>query len=101
MCDCSILKLVTKIPVDHLEFYNIHRALITRNLEGPSCDTFVCFHYVCTKGQLLQAAKDSQVLEFQGYSYQLFEDLSPATIFKWQEFKFILQILQSHQICYL
>lgn len=92
-------ELAPSIPIEHLEFNRIHRALTRRQTDGPPRDIIIKLHFFRTKEQLLAAAHNNS-LQFQSHTYQLFSDLAPLTIAKRRAMKPQLQILIQHQLKY-
>lgn len=74
--------LVPAIPIKQLEFDRIDLAVGHRKSDGPLWDIIIKFTYYRMKETLLSAVQYKPDLSFQGYSYQLFEDLSPINIQK-------------------
>lgn len=68
--------------------------------EGPPRDIIAKLHFFRTKEQLLTAICNKETQIFQGYPYQLFQDLSPLTIAERRALRPHLQILQQHHITY-
>lgn len=78
----------------------VHIALAPCKTNCPPRDIIAKFYYYRTKKQLLAAARGKKALAFQGYTYQMFADLSPLMVAKGRTLKPLLQILQRHQIPY-
>lgn len=93
-------ELAPSIPIERLEMDRIHRALTSRNADGPPRDVILKMHYFRTKEQLMEAARNKDSLIFQGHRYQIFQDLSQITLLKRKEMKPHLQVLQYHRISY-
>ncbi|KAM9308203.1 uncharacterized protein PAF06_012368 [Gastrophryne carolinensis] len=66
-------ELIPGIPLDRLEFDQIHRALGPRRPpEEPPRDVIVKFHFLTTKEAIQKAAREANTLMFQGHRYQGF-----------------------------
>ena len=93
-------ELDPSIPIERLEMDRIHRSLAPRSDDGPPRDIIVKLHFFRTKEQLMVAARNRDSLIFQGHRYQLFQDLSQATLAKRKAMKPHLLVLQHHKITY-